>query len=241
MPVLGLLLQGKESGLIMGEIVQGKIVDMDAYGFTVRIPYQNIHAAVHRQYEDVTCELHDGRRRSLDQNKKAWALMGEIGEWMGVRSYAIHDEVYIPLREKFTLDLWESLQKRMFRLSKADMSGAKDFISFLVDFCLDNDVPTKVPLYEHADDIQHYVYSCLMHKKCAVCGKPCDLHHVDRVGMGRDRTSIDHHGLRCLPLCREHHQEAHQHGDAAMLDKYHLETVTIDDEIIKLYKLGGKK
>lgn len=221
----------------MGEIVQGKIIDRDAYGMTIRIPYTDAIRAEHRQYEECTVELHDGRRRSLDQNKKAWALMGEIAQWMGVKSYEVTEEVYYPLRQKFTLDVWESLQKRMFRISQADMSAARAFISFLIDFMLDNNVPTKVPLYEQADDIPYYVYSCLLHKKCAVCGKPCDLHHVDRVGMGRDRTKINHIGLRCLPLCREHHMEAHNFGDAALMAKYHLETVRIDEEIRKLYKL----
>jgi hypothetical protein len=59
--------------------------------------------------------------------------------------------------------------------------------------------------------------------------------------MGRNRTEIDHHGLPCLPLCRIHHGAAHDSGDEAFMAKYHLEPVPITDEIIKLYKLGGKK
>ena len=57
--------------------------------------------------------------------------------------------------------------------------------------------------------------------------------------MGGDRAHMSHIGLRCLPLCREHHQEAHQHGDAALMEKYHIEPIKIDDKIARTYKLGG--
>ena len=88
-----------------------------------------------------------------------------------------------------------------------------------------------------SEDIQAAVYSAMMHKRCIVCGKKADLHHVDRVGMGADRREICHIGMRALPLCREHHQEAHQHGDAALMDKYHLEPIIIDEKIVKRYRL----
>ena len=47
--------------------------------------------------------------------------------------------------------------------------------------------------------------------------------------------------MRALPLCREHLQEAHQHGDAALMDKYHLEPIAIDEKIAKIYKLGKQE
>ena len=107
---------------------------------------------------------------------------------------------------------------------------------------IENDVPSSRPLAEYADDVERYVFACLIHKKCAVCGRKAELHHVDRVGMGRDRREICHIGMQALPLCREHHQEAHQHGDKALLEKYHLVTVTIDERIAKAngLKNGGK-
>lgn len=36
-------------------------------------------------------------------------------------------------------------------------------------------------------------------RKCAVCGRRAELHHVDRVGMGRDRREICHIGMQALP------------------------------------------
>ena len=113
------------------------------------------------------------------------------------------------------------------------MTTARLFITYLIDFMLENDVPSSRPLAEYADDVERYVYACLIHKKCAVCGRKAELHHVDRVGMGRDRREICHIGMQALPLCREHHHEAHQHGDASLLKKYHLATVAIDERIAK--------
>lgn len=69
-------------------------------------------------------------------------------------------------------------------------------------------------------------------KKCAVCGRKADLHHIDRVGMGRDRDDICHEGLEALPLCREHHQEARTMPDSEFFGRYHL-----DRTLCRIWKL----
>ena len=55
--------------------------------------------------------------------------------------------------------------------------------------------------------------------------------------MGGDRHDMCHIGMECLPLCREHHGEAHQHGDAALMARYHLVPVEIDEKIAEVYQL----
>ena len=171
----------------------------------------------------------DARRISPEQRRKAYALMGEIAAWSGDTP----ENVKAALKMDFRLKALEAMEKRLFSLSDCDMTTARLFITYLIDFMLENDVPSSRPLAEYADDVERYVYACLIHKKCAVCGRKAELHHVDRVGMGRDRREICHIGMQALPLCREHHQEAHQHGDAALLKKYHLATVAIDERIAK--------
>ena len=47
-------------------------------------------------------------------------------------------------------------------------------------------------------------------------------------------------GMEAMPLCREHHMEAHQHGDDALMEKYHLHPITIDEKICRVYRLKGK-
>ena len=121
------------------------------------------------------------------------------------------------------------------------MSLVASFQRFLIKFIIENDVPVKRPLLEYVDDVNDYVYHCLINKKCCICGKKADLHHVDAVGMGRDRTEIVHLGMRALPLCREHHTEAHTRGDKAFVELYHFcEGIEIDKTLCKIYKLKGK-
>lgn len=182
---------------------------------------------------------HDVRMISPEQRRKAYALMGEIAVWSG----STPQDVKAAMKVDFRAHCMEALQKQLFSLSDCDMTTARAFISYLIDFMLDNDVPSSRPLAEYADDLERYVYSCLLHRKCAVCGRHAELHHVDRVGMGRDRREICHIGMAALPLCRAHHTEAHQHGDRALMEKYHLATVTIDERIAKAngLKNGGEK
>ena len=87
-----------------------------------------------------------------------------------------------------------------------------------------------------------YVYACLVSKKCCICGKPCDLHHVDHVGAGRDREEIIHEGMEVLPLCREHHSEVHVIGWLTFQKKHHLTRgVLLDKHLCKLYRLKRKE
>ena len=92
---------------------------------------------------------------------------------------------------------------------------------------------------EYCEDIGKYVYACLMNRKCAVCGKPADVHHCEgsRIGMGNDREKVHHLGREVLPLCRVHHDEAHQGSEAEFIEKYHLQPVKLDEALCKKLKL----
>ena len=108
---------------------------------------------------------------------------------------------------------------------------------------VENGVPSKVPLYEQCEDIVRYVYACMMHKTCAVCGrKGADVHHLSgsRAGHGglkwREKSQD---GALVLPLCRIHHNEAHN-GEKEFLERYHLEGVEFTKELAKVYKAKMK-
>ena len=183
--------------------------------------------------DDVLVVWQDKRQRTLEQIRKAWALMGEIAEYQGQGK----DDVYREQSTAFSLKHLETLQGELFHLSTATVTTARAFITLLVEIIIEYGIPTKEPLYGLCDDLERYTYACLMHKKCAVCGKKTELHHVDQVGMGRNRNEINHLGMMCLPLCREHHEEAHRIGKTAFLDRYHLEPIPIDEKIAKKYNL----
>lgn len=225
----------------MAEIVPGKIVAVDAHGLTVRVPYTDMERFVHRQYDEVRVELADGRSRTPEQLRKAWAIMSDIAIWQSGDKRDAKEDVYKPLAAKFSADVQQSLSKQLFHLSTADVTTAREFISFLIEICLEYDIPMSRPLGELSDDIDRYVYACAVHRKCAVCGQRAEIHHVDIIGMGGDRKHMDHRGMRALPLCRKHHMEAHDKGTDTMMAAWHLVPLVIDDEIVKIYRLGVKE
>ena len=223
----------------MQEHVIGEIVDIDEAGvLTIRAPVPDIARAIVRKYKTAEIILPDGRRISPEQRRKCYALLGEIAEYVdGVRNAETVDEQKELLKLNFMLERMESTERKMFSLADCDMSTAREFITYLIDFIIRNDIPTRVPLVEQCEDIQRYVYACLLNKKCAICGRRADLHHVDAIGMGNNRREVSHIGRKALPLCREHHTEIHASGLQQFLDKYHLETVEIDKKIAKVYGL----
>lgn len=184
--------------------------------------------------DDVDVIWHDIRRISPEQRRKAYALMGEIAAWSGDSP----ENVKAALKVDFRAKTMEGMQKQLFSLSDCDMSTARDFISFVIDFMIEYDVPSSRPLTEYAEDIEAYVYACLMHRKCAICGKKADVHHWKRLGMGANRREAIHLGMPLEPLCRLHHQECHRMNQSDFDSKYHITPVTATEQICK--RLGLK-
>ncbi len=218
------------------EIITGQIIDMDEHGLRIYAPYTNINRALLRRYREVQIGLSDGRTISPKQRQKAYALMNEIAEWIG----DLPEHVKRFMKMEFVVNRMQALEKTLFSLSDCDVTTAREFISYLIEFIIEHDVPSKTPLYALCDDINRYVYICLMKKKCAVCGKKAELHHVDAVGMGRNRDEIYQVGTPVLSLCHEHHRESHTIGQKEFLKKYGLQPIGLTKEIGKVYKLTKK-
>ena len=218
------------------EHVVGFIVDLLKDGTAVikaKIP--NIEQALRRGFLKVEIILWDGRRISPEQRRKCYALLGEIAEYTdGIRTAETVDEQKRLLKMEFMLKRMEATERRMFSLADCDMSTAREFITYLIDFIIANDIPTRVPL----DDIAAYMYACTMHRKCAVCGKAADIHHCEgsRIGAGVDREKVHQLGREVLPLCRVHHTELHAMPESEFITKYHLQKVKLDEVLCKRLK-----
>lgn len=226
------------------EHVTGTVRDIIQDGTVV------IHAALPdplrallRKYNNVEIILPDGRRISPEQRRKVYALIGEVAEYVdGIRNAGAVESAKRTLKMEFMLSRMEGMERRLFSLSNCDVTTAREFINFLVEFIIENDIPTRVPLIENCEDIERYVYACLISKKCAVCGRHADLHHCDGgiIGMGNNREQVNHIGRPALPLCRKHHTEIHRIGQGDFLRRYFLEPVKIDERIAKVYRLNTK-
>lgn len=223
------------------EHILGEIQDVREDGtavITAGLP--DLDRALLRQYKQVEIILPDGRRISPEQRRKAYALIGEITEYVdGIRNADTIEEQKGLLKMEFMLRRMEATERRMFSLSDCSVTTAKEFITYLVDFIIANDIPTRVPLIENCDDIQRYIYACTMHRKCAVCGKAADIHHCEgsRIGAGVDREKVHQLGREVLPLCRIHHTELHAVPESEFMKKYHLQKVRLDEALCKRLKL----
>ena len=222
------------------EHVVGFIVDLLKDGTAIiRAQIPNIEQALRRGFLKVEIILWDGRRISPEQRRKCYALLGEIAEYTdGIRTAETVDEQKRLLKMEFMLKRMEATERRMFSLSDCDMSTAREFITYLIDFIIANDIPTRVPLIDNCDDIAAYMYTCTMHRKCAVCGRPADIHHCEgsRIGAGVDRKKAHQLGREVLPLCRVHHTELHAMPESEFIAKYHLEKVKLDEALCKRLK-----
>ena len=222
------------------ETVRGRIVGYDErrQELLIRAPYDDWMTMTRRDYREVLVQPIDSRPLSDKQRRMCYALLREISDYTGQGAEQTKEWMKI----KFLTDDMEQTADKIFSLSSAPMSLVCAFQRYLIRFILEWDIPCSFPLLEYVDDVQDYIYSCLVNRKCCICGAPTDLHHVQRVGMGRDRTDIIHEGMEVLPLCREHHAEAHTMPDAAFFEKYHIPGgIVMDKTLCRMYGLKARR
>lgn len=228
---------------MVNEHAVGYIQDVNDRGEIVilaRLPH--LERALDRKYKEVEVIFQDGRRISPDQRRKVYALIGEIAEFVeGFRNAETIESTKLLMKWQFILERLESQERKLFSLSNCNMTLARNFIDYLIEFIITNDIPTSVPLIENCEDIGKYIYACTVNKRCAICGKKAQWHHAeDRVGMGRNRKEICHIGMRGIPLCEFHHELCHTMPQNEFNQKYHIQSIKVDEKIARIYKLKSK-
>ena len=213
--------------------LNGKITGMDEHYIYIRAPITNVSELIDKHMSGCGIILNDGRTISREQRKKAYALMNDIALYTGYSQ----DEV----KELTKYGFIASTGQKMFSLSDVDMTTARLYIDWLIEFCLRFEIPCRDSLLNLCEDIKRYLYLCLIHKKCCICGKPTQLHHVTTVGMGYNRNEIVHVGMLAEPLCWRHHRECHDIGQKSFDERYHVFGVAIDEVTADKYKLRKKK
>ena len=213
-------------------ITPAEIVTYDGYNLIVR-PYDKLGRELQqKQVRTVEVRLVDARTISAEQRRKIYAIIRDISDWNG-------DEPEF-LKEYLKFLFCGEKGCKYFSLSDCEKSIATEFISYLIDFCFYQNICTRDTLLNATDDIGRYLYSCLENRKCAICNAPGEVHHVDRVGMGRDREQIVHTGLKAICLCRKHHDEAHWH-EKELFDKYKIYGIELDEYLCTKLKLNTKR
>ena len=163
----------------------------------------------------------DGRHISVEQRKKAYATIRDIADWAG----------YLPeeMKEHLKYEHMIRTGDAYFSLSNCSMDTAREFINTILEFSLENGVPLTDDALNRTDDIGRYLYYCIMHRKCAICGRDGEIHHEDAIGMGNNRNRIDDSSYRKICLCREHHTAAHQMGVKRFREMYKVYGITVKD------------
>lgn len=197
-------------------IVYGKVrnVGCDAYGSSyvcVAIDNRVADTIKNKQIKDIELRMDDGRHITVEQRKKIYATINDIAFYLGYLPEELKEEMkyyFVVKTKREDCIKGESI----FSLSDCSVDLARDFINFILTFAIENDVPLSDFAINRTDDIDYYLYICLKHKRCCICGKPGEIHHVDTIGMGNNRKLVDDSSYRKMCLCRMHHTVAHTRG-----------------------------
>ena len=203
-------------------IVTAKIIGYDGKNMVV-IPDASIDKElIQKQINRVEIRLNDGRTISAEQRKKAYATIRDISDYSG------HAPEF--LKEWFKYEYIIKTGGKYFSLSDCSVTVARQYINVLIDFCLHYGVPLYEPMTNRTDDIDAYLYMCLYYRKCAVCGRAADVHHVtgSKIGMGADRDKAHHVGREAIALCRTHHNEAHSR-EKEFFEENHIYGIKLDE------------
>ena len=172
-----------------------------------------------------TCEirLEDNRKISYDQRKKAYACIADISKYTG----------YQPEQAKELMKYLYIIRTggEYFSLSNCSMETAKEFINVLLDYIIENGIQMDESGVDRSEDIDHYLWKCLRERKCCVCGRKADLHHVKAIGRGHNRKHFDDSNLMKMALCRNHHTESHTIGQKEFMKKYKVYGIKYKEDV----------
>ena len=188
----------------------------------------------HIEHDARTCEVRidDGRSITADQRRKIYATIKDISEWSG--------DVPEALKVYFKWSFCGDSEREEFSLSDVDRETASEFLSYLIDFCIHNGVPCSDPLWDRCEDIERYMYACVMTRTCCITGrKEAQIHHFDRIGMGGNRDQMCQVGMLVVPLAAEIHTAIHQKGgERELYKKHHIVPIALTEKMVRHLKLG---
>lgn len=152
------------------------------------------------------------------QRKHYWALVADIQGYTGMAKWEI-----IQLTETLFHREKDTDKRPSVARNKQKMEVTQEWLQMIIEWCIDNQIPFRKDKGYIPADEGKYFFKLTMNRLCWICGQPeSDLAHVEAVGAGRDRKTIDHTKHHVMTLCRKHHSEQHQIGIETFLIKYKL-------------------
>ena len=189
----------------------------------IRIPDKKIGEFLSQKcIKKAEMRFDDGRIISIEQRKKAYATIRDIADYTG----------YLPEEQKEWLK-YLYIQKTgddYISLSDCSMDQAREFINVILEYAIESGIQLSEQAINRTDDIGKYLYFCIKHKKCSICGQDGEIHHEDAIGMGNDRKTIDDSNYKKICLCRKHHTIAHQMGVERFTKMYKVYGIIVKEE-----------
>ena len=180
---------------------------------------------------DVNIEIQDGKKITVKQRKKIFALVNDIEGHTG------QPRDWLRLMFQDYVSLLKGYSKRL-SLSDCTRKQAGELIDVILEWIFINDIPLNYKTSDLMKNDQTFLYLATVHRKCVICGKYGELAHYHAVGRGRNRRKIDHTDNRVLALCHSHHREQHDMGMDSFNAKYHLTDswVQVNERLNKMLK-----
>ncbi|TDG91735.1 putative HNHc nuclease, partial [Lactiplantibacillus pentosus] len=147
-------------------------------------------------------ELADTRKASPQQRRLFFALLSDIYTWSGMPTDFLKNLFYLQY-ESYTFGKQISLSDT----TESSVSDANQLLDLVIDFMFEWHVPFKEGYKLLPREQEYYLFQCCRHRVCMICGNRADIHHVDVIGAGLNRTHVDHTKRHVMALCRVHHSE----------------------------------
>lgn len=213
--------------------VNGKILSVNNDVITIRVQADAQTFILDHDSKTVEVRIDDGRSITNDQRRKIYATLRDIASWSGDMPESV--------KEFFKWSFCGDEEHDNFSLSDVDRETASDFLTYLIDFCIQNGVPCSDPLWDRCEDIERYMYACVMTRTCCITGKKnAQIHHVDRIGMGRNRNTVIQIGMRVVPLSADLHTMIHfSGGEKEFYEKHHITPIALTKKMCEYLKLGN--
>ncbi|MDL2063366.1 putative HNHc nuclease [Lactiplantibacillus paraplantarum] len=182
-------------------------------------------------------EIADTRKARPQQRRLFFALLSDIYTWSGMPTDFLKNLFYLQY-ESYTFGKQISLSDT----TESSVSDSNQLLDLVIDFMFEWHVPFKEGYKLLPREQEYYLFQCCRHRVCMICGNRADIHHVDVIGSGLNRTHVDHTKRHVMALCRVHHSEIEQIGSVAFSAKYHVpvEGIKLDKETLKRIGLKGK-
>lgn len=174
----------------------------------------------------------DPRRATPQQRALFFALIGDISKWSDTPTDYLKDYFY----NKYRMATYGG-EISLKDTTESTVSEVSLLLNQVIEFMFEFNVPFEKGYELLPREESYYLFLCIKYRKCILCGKKADIHHVDALGMGSNRTKSKHLKHHFMALCRTHHQEIEQIGRPAFAIKYFVPVDGIKIDLPTLQRL----